>query len=147
MIKGIDHLAISTGDIDRLASFYRDQLRFKDVSTHEWTAGNSIADQIIGLHDSEVRVIMLRLGEVCLELFEFHQPAPKRSDPVRPACDHGITHLCLQVEDIYTEYERLRASGMPFHCPPQEVGGGTMRATYGRDPDGNIVELIEHLAA
>ena len=31
---------------------------------------------------------------------------------------------------------------MIFHCPPQEVEGG-IRATYGRDPDGNVVELLE----
>jgi len=30
---------------------------------------------------------------------------------------------------------------MRFHCPPQDVGD--LRATYGRDPDGNVVELLE----
>ena len=57
-------------------------------------------------------------------------------------CDHGITHLCLQVEDIDGEYERLKAAGMTFHCAPQKAGKG-LRATYGRDPDGNVVELLE----
>jgi catechol 2,3-dioxygenase-like lactoylglutathione lyase family enzyme len=60
---------------------------------------------------------------------------------MRPVCDHGITHICLDVVDIDTEYERLRAAGMTFHCPPQGVGA--LRATYGRDPDGNVVELLE----
>jgi hypothetical protein len=31
---------------------------------------------------------------------------------------------------------------MRFHCPPQAAGKG-IRATYGRDPDGNVVELLE----
>jgi catechol 2,3-dioxygenase-like lactoylglutathione lyase family enzyme len=147
MIKGIDHFAISTGNIDRLSAFYREQLGFTDVSAHEWREGNTKADQITGLRDSDARVILLRLGNVCLELFEFHHPTPTASDPGRPACDHGITHLCLQVEDIHTEYDRLRAHGMQFHCPPQEVSHGRMRATYGRDPDGNIIELLEYMAA
>ncbi|HJP36347.1 MAG TPA: VOC family protein, partial [Gammaproteobacteria bacterium] len=60
----------------------------------------------------------------------------------RPVCDHGITHLCLQVSDIDAEYERLKAAGMVFHCPPQAVGDA-IHATYGRDPDGNVVELLE----
>jgi hypothetical protein len=31
---------------------------------------------------------------------------------------------------------------MTFHCPPQAVGPD-VRTTYGRDPDGNVVELQE----
>jgi len=30
---------------------------------------------------------------------------------------------------------------MTFHCPPQDLGG--VRTTYGRDPDGNVIELQE----
>jgi hypothetical protein len=60
---------------------------------------------------------------------------------MRPVCDHGITHLCLNVTDIDKEYERLNAAGMRFHCPPQHMGA--LKATYGRDPDGNVVELLE----
>ena len=56
-------------------------------------------------------------------------------------CDHGITHLCLDVSDIDAEYARLKGAGMRFHCPPQDLGAA--RATYGRDPDGNVVELQE----
>ena len=37
-------------------------------------------------------------------------------------------------------YERLKGLGMHFHCPP---GEGTLRATYGRDCDGNVVELLQ----
>jgi catechol 2,3-dioxygenase-like lactoylglutathione lyase family enzyme len=58
-------------------------------------------------------------------------------------CDHGITHIALDVRDIHAEYERLSAAGMRFHCPPLDMGG--IKATYGRDPDGNVVELQEIL--
>jgi hypothetical protein len=33
---------------------------------------------------------------------------------------------------------------MKFHCPPVSTGSsGSLLATYGRDPDGNVIELIE----
>jgi hypothetical protein len=32
---------------------------------------------------------------------------------------------------------------MRFHTPPPVLGRGSIRATYGRDPDGNIIELQE----
>ena len=47
----------------------------------------------------------------------------------------------VNVTDIAAEYARLKAAGMVFHCPPQTRSG--LRVTYGRDPDGNVVELLE----
>ena len=141
MILGIHHTAISTGNIERSLRFYRDLLGFKEVFSSTWGIGTETADNIVGLKGSSARVVMLRAGNACVELFQYATPEPKLSDANRPVCDHGITHLCLQVADIDAEYARLKAAGMRFHCPPQNTGG--LRATYGRDPDGNVVELLE----
>jgi len=142
MIQGIHHTAISTGDFDRALRFYCDLLGFKEVWSSSWRVGSEVVDRIVGLRGSSGRVAMLTAGNACVELFQYATPQPKQSEPQRPVCDHGITHLCLQVTDIDAEYARLSAAGMQFHCPPQNAGGG-MRATYGRDPDGNVVELLE----
>jgi len=142
MIHGIHHTAISTADIERSARFYRDLLGFEEVFKLNWDIGTKTLDNITGLKDSSARVIMLKAGNACVELFEYASPPPQTAEPQRPVCDHGITHLCLQVTDIDDEYARLSAAGMEFHCPPQQVGDA-LRATYGRDPDGNVVELLE----
>lgn len=142
MIHGINHVAISTADIERLSAFYIEQLGFAEVFRLNWDIGHTALDNITGLTDSSSRIIMLRCGNACVELFEYRTPTPKPGDPNRPVCDHGITHICLQVTDIDAEHARLAAAGMRFHCPPQAVGG-KIRATYGRDPDGNVVELLE----
>jgi glyoxylase I family protein len=142
MIRGIHHTAISTGDLDRALRFYRDLLGFEEIFSSAWEVGTEVADHITGLQGSAARLSMLRAGNACIELFQYTSPRPKPGEPLRPVCDHGITHICLDVTDIEAEYERLKAAGMPFHCPPQEVEGG-IRATYGRDPDGNVVELLE----
>jgi len=142
MIQGVHHTAISTGDIDRALRFYRDLLGFTEVWSSSWEVGTTVVDSIVGLKDSSARVAMLRAGNACIELFQYNTPHPQPGDANRPVCDHGITHLCLQVEDIDAEYERLQAAGMRFHCPPQVAGSG-LRVTYGRDPDGNVVELLE----
>jgi predicted enzyme related to lactoylglutathione lyase len=68
-------------------------------------------------------------------------PKGKENDPKRPACDAGVTHVAFDVVDIFAEYERLKKAGVEFHTEPQIVG--VFRATYGRDPDGNIFELQE----
>ena len=66
--------------------------------------------------------------------------------PRRPVSDHGITHICLDVTDLDGEYDRLAAAGMTFHCPPQRIGDD-VKTTYGRDPDGNVIELQEILSS
>ena len=141
MIQGVHHTAISTGDLERSLAFYRDLLGFEEATAFAWEAGNETLDGITGLRDSAARVALLRTSNSFLELFEYSAPEPRAGEANRPVCDHGITHLCLEVKDIDAEYERLRAAGMRFHCPPIEASG--VRATYGRDPDGNVVELLE----
>ena len=142
MIRGIHHTAISTGDLQRSLAFYRDLLGFETVFEAGWPAGTEAADKITGLSGSSARFAMLRAGNTFIELFQYQSPAPRPGDPSRPVCDHGITHICLDVTDVEAEYQRLTAAGMRFHCSPQDLGGGT-KTTYGRDPDGNVVELQE----
>ena len=60
----------------------------------------------------------------------------------RPVHDHGYTHFSLDVKDVDDEYERLLAEGVTFHCPPINLGP-KCRTTYGRDPDGNVIEFQE----
>ena len=147
MINGIHHVAISTPDLDRLLAFYKDVLGFEIVYETSWEK-REIIDQIVGLKDSAARSVMLRAHNTHLELFEYSAPEPKRGDPNRPVCDHGYTHLCFDVVDIDAEYQRLLNAGIRFHTPPprsDQLGSGKIRATYGRDPDGNVIELQEVL--
>jgi len=142
MIYGINHIAISTPNLERLAAFYCEQLGFEQVFTVNWDIGNVTYDNITGLRNSSARGLILKLGNACIELFEYRTPTSRLAVAMRPESDHGITHVCLQVTAIVAEYERLRANGMQFHSPPQTVGGGIW-AVHGRDPDGNVVELLE----
>ena len=142
MIRGVHHTAISTPDLYRALAFYRDLLGLRVVFDFAWPIGTETADRITGLHDSAARVVMLQAGNAFIELFQYASPAPRPGDPRRSVADHGITHFCLDVKDLDAEYARLAAAGMTFHCPPQDAGPG-VRTTYGRDPDGNVIELQE----
>ena len=142
MIQGIHHVAISSADVERSLAFYRDLLGFEVVFEQSWPPGTEIADAITGLDGCSARQLMLRKGTAYLELFQYHAPEPQPRDTEWRVCDHGITHLCLVVDDLDEEYERLGAAGVGFNSPPQDLGGG-LRTVYGRDPDGNVVELHE----
>ncbi len=144
MIRGIHHTAISTPNLERALAFYRDLLGLEVVLDGGWPVGSEAADKITNLKDSSARLVMLKAGNAIIEIFQYESPPPKHGDPRRPVCDHGITHICLDVTDLESEYERLKAAGMTFHCPPQDLGAA-IKTTYGRDPDGNVLELQEVL--
>ena len=139
MIDGINRVAISTGGFERSLGFYRNLIGMELVSDGPF--GGTLYDNIMGLKNATGRATMLRLGNAQLELFEFANPNPKENDLSRPVCDLGITHISFDVTDIHEEYKQLKAAGVPFHGPPQDSGFAT--ATYGRDPDSNVFELLK----
>lgn len=141
MIRGVHHVAISTPNLEPMLHFYRDLLGFAEVNRTQWPAGTAAIDAVLSLQDSAARQVMLKGANLCIELFEFASPTPKPMTPRRPVCDHGHTHLCLDVVDIASVYNTLRDAGIEFHTEPQDFG--SVRATYGRDPDGNVFELQE----
>lgn len=139
MIRGVHHLAISTPDLERFVDHYERWFGFERCGGGGWEEGNERVDTMVGLTESAARYEMIRLGNLFIEVFEYIAP---RGAALRPRmCDHSLTHLCLYTDDVSADHERLVSLGMEFNCPPG--GGGATRATYGRDCDGNVVELLQ----
>lgn len=141
MIHGIDHTALSVPDMDRALEFYCGVLGFEVEMNAGWPSGAKPLDDLVGLRDSASKVAMIALGDTRIELFQYQNPVGKPQDPERPVSDHGIVHLCLRVSDIQAEYERLEAAGVRFNSDPVFLGKET--CVYGRDPFGNVLELLE----
>ncbi|RYY38143.1 MAG: glyoxalase/bleomycin resistance/dioxygenase family protein [Sphingomonadales bacterium] len=139
MIVGVHHLAISTPDLDRFVDHYQRWFGFERCGGGGWEQGNERIDRMTALDGTSARYEMIRLGNLYIEVFEYATPAGRAVHP--RMCDHGLTHLCLYTDDVAADYERLSALGMQFHCPPG--GSAATRATYGRDCDGNVVELLQ----
>ncbi len=141
MIHGIDHTALSVPDMDKALDFYSGVLGFEVLMNFAWPSGAKPLDDLVGLPDSASKVAMLKLGDAKLEIFQYQNPEGKAQDPDRPVCDHGIIHLCLAVSGIHEEYTRLKDAGVRFNSEPIDMGQET--CVYGRDPFGNVLELIE----
>ena len=140
-ITGIHHVGISTLDLDRLVAFYLDTFGFEQIAEFDWEPGFSDVDAALALDGSRGSMAMLRLGDIHLELFEFSNPLPQPVDPAHSVTDIGINHLCLLVDDVSALFLRLEEQGIPVHSTPRDIGDGPF--AYGRDPDGNVVELWE----
>jgi len=88
-----------------------------------------------------IRGLFMKTGSMQIELFEFERPRGPEADRHRPVNVPGIYHICFVVKDVDKDYQRLKAAGVPFHFPPQDFG--IAKAAYGRDPDGNVFELLQ----
>jgi catechol 2,3-dioxygenase-like lactoylglutathione lyase family enzyme len=141
MILGIHHIAVHTQHFERLRAFYQEAFGFKPNGPERSWRDSAELDNVIGVPGSASRVQLLKAGTCYLELFEYSSPKSDRTSPLRPF-DYGYTHFCVSVTDIEAEYERLKQLGMTFaHSHP--INLGEIVAIYGKDPDGNIIELTE----
>lgn len=148
MVKCTSHVGISVSDLDRAIAFYRDAFEMQTVAqiSFDENTENGRYERILGLKGARGRAVLLRVGSMQVELFEFSHPMPKRADPSRPVSDHGISHFCIEVSDIEAHCKRLQDAGATFHCSPL-VFFERSKATYVRDPEGNVIELYEKIPA
>lgn len=122
-IKNLDHLVITTKNIDACLHFYVDILGMKcDKSNGRYAV-------YFGDHNNQKFNIHTRKAEFL----------PAAANPT-----YGSLDLCLAVEEnIYSVKQELEDKGCPIEEGPVIRHGamGEMTSIYLRDPDGNLVEL------
>lgn len=142
MILGVHHPALSVPDLAKALEFYCDKLGFEPVMNAEIPSGIPPLNDAFGLSDAGCKVAIIKRGNSAIELFEFQADDTPMADPDRPVNKHGITHICLAADDYAKDYSFLEEAGVVFNGPPN--GDAPSRWAYGRDPFGNVIELLEH---
>lgn len=143
MILGVHHPALAVPDLDKALDFYCGVVGFEVVMEAEIPSGIDPMNTAFGVSDAGCKVRMIKKGNSCIELFEFAGGAA--GDSKRPVDQQGITHIALATDDYQADYDHLAANGVAFNTPP--MGESPARWSYGRDPFGNVVELLEHATA
>jgi catechol 2,3-dioxygenase-like lactoylglutathione lyase family enzyme len=143
----LDHVSITTADLVRSISFYRDVLGLELTATGE--AAEPELSDLVGLPGVRVRYAELSLGRTqILELLEYETPIDEPLDirPNRP----GATHLALAVPDLAPVKARLDAANATVSRDvvtlTEEGEWNGVRTLYARDPDGVTIELLERAA-
>jgi catechol 2,3-dioxygenase-like lactoylglutathione lyase family enzyme len=106
-----------------------------------YVSSGPAADEGTGTDDADVDISWLShpQGGPKLELLRYqNEPAGKAAHNSQV----GAAHLCLRVENVNAEYERLSSEGVTFVSAPHADEFGVVWV-YMRDPDGNVVELIQ----
>jgi catechol 2,3-dioxygenase-like lactoylglutathione lyase family enzyme len=142
-VTNVRHTGIVVSDMGRSLPFYRDLLGMEVWA--DFRDSSPYAQAVTRVPDANIWMIKLKAQDgVSIELLQYLShpqagPAPRR------ACDVGINHIALQVDDLDALYERLKAHDIVFHAPPAISPDGGAKVTYCRDPEGVIIELVEIL--
>jgi catechol 2,3-dioxygenase-like lactoylglutathione lyase family enzyme len=138
-VKRLDHVSFTVGDLNRSVAFYQ---RFGLQPIKSYSAEGSDTDEGTATTNAAMEIVWLgsEAGDgPMLELIRYLNYPIERS--VRNS-KVGAAHLCFAVEDVWSAYERLDADGIEFLSAPHRDEFG-VQWVYFRDPDGNVVEMIE----
>ena len=134
--------AFSAVNLDRTRGWYRDMLGFvPSGGTNDF--GNPIGSWIQGLPNvDETTKWMIDQQEFFqLEMFEFKSPVPKPRPKDWAPNDSGYTIIGVHVANFDQRLMSLRSAGVPPLTEP--IGAPGARRVCIKDPEGNIVELME----
>lgn len=139
-----DHVGFTVADLDRSVAWYT---RFLGVAPmlHQKGWDAAYTGTMLGYPGCVIDWAYFALpGNGQLELIQYVSPAPGAVDMETTNVGNG--HLCIVVDDIHAEFERLRGfadfrSPEPVRIPqgPNEGGYGA----YVRDPDGISIQLMQ----
>ena len=140
MILGLHHAALAVPNLEEALAFYCDLIGFEVVMEAEVPSGIGAMSAALGTKDSGFKVRIIKKGNSCLELFEFDVAEAGYSK--RPVNRNGLTHIALASNAIEQDHQNLSENGVKFNAPL--MGQAPSRFAYGRDPFGNVIELLEH---
>jgi len=146
LVRAVDAVAMTVGNMDRSIAFYSDVLGFERVSDVE-VLGEAY-ERLQGIFGLRMRVVRLRLGEETIELQEYLTPRGRPIPVDSRSHDRWFQHIAIIVSDMDRAYSWLRqhrvehASPAPQRLPDWNVNAGGIRAFYFKDPDGHPLEVL-----
>ena len=119
--------------------------RLSVTLTDFWEEGEFI-DTIENLNGVKLHMIKLSAPDgSMIELLkdESHPtPSPERNT----LCDRGIRHVAFTVADVEAAWRCLRERGCQTLSEPVTSPDGKARLFFARDPEGNLLEIVQMLA-
>jgi methylmalonyl-CoA epimerase len=126
----IHHVAIVVRDLNAALAFYRDTLRLE-------------LDVVMPIDSDGVKIGFLPVGESSIELV---QPTRDDTGVARFLANkgEGFHHVCLEVDDLAAELDRLAEQGIELiDKAPRRGAEGPVAFIHPRSCHGVLVELIE----
>ena len=128
------HIGLTVTDIERSRRFYEGAFGFR--FDRDLRMSDAMIQPLMQLDPpSHIHAVYLMLGPMTLELMEW-RPGARTGAEKRVFVETGLTHLSISVDDIPAVLDRVTSLGGTIQA---NVG----RAAMVRDPDGQLIELME----
>jgi catechol 2,3-dioxygenase-like lactoylglutathione lyase family enzyme len=144
----LNHFGVGVSDLDRSVAFYSALTGNDPEARDTWSSGD-LGDAVGVDGTSTIDWAVFRLGNVNVDLLDVQEPDPP--DQEYQMAGLGGLHVCFEVEDLASVYDRMEEAGIEFKGPHHEVsaeedgaeeGVGSVVA-YFDGPDGEHFELIQ----
>jgi catechol 2,3-dioxygenase-like lactoylglutathione lyase family enzyme len=142
--RRFDHVGFSVADLDRSIEWYTFLLEEPPLLRRLYDV--EYIRRVLGYPDAVLDAAVWELpGGARLELLEYKHPKPQRVD--METYNVVNWHVCLIVDDLEAEFQRLRGRAEfrdpePVEIPWGHFAGG--RSCYLRDPDDITIELVQY---
>jgi len=142
LVTGFNHTGIVVDDLERMVSFYCNDLGLTELHRVESNAppeGNHT-----GIHGSRRTLVFVGFADGHrIELVKYHEPVS--ADKTQEMTQLGTAHICFNVEDIEKTHADLSARGIRFTTAPiiHKTENGRHGIVYAQDPEGNWLEFSE----
>jgi len=138
-------VGIVVSNVENSVKFYRDALGFTEVGGFPVPAEMAGKSGLTNFQPFDVRVMVLG-GEVNatkIKLMQIPQGTNKKVDHQFINASLGLSYLTIFVKDTQKAVERCRRAGVRPIKPPFALLPPMKYLTLVRDPDGNLIELVE----
>jgi catechol 2,3-dioxygenase-like lactoylglutathione lyase family enzyme len=142
-VLGIQHVAMTVGDIDETVAFYAKAVPIRVVRRYR-VPGSRFPAALLSRRHKSVDVAVLAFPTGHVQLFDFEpgkSAAPRKTSVIGP----GYTHICFQSPSSDPAILRFIAAGLDvisrFGKPDGvDIGGYGVRYAYGHDNNGLMIE-------
>jgi catechol 2,3-dioxygenase-like lactoylglutathione lyase family enzyme len=142
-VHSFSHVAITVADFNRTVRWYADVFGAPVVGVNVDHPAHRLQTFFgVDSDDPRLKIGWIRIpGGATIEVFEF---TPGRQPPVSVEWSRpGITHFSMNVRDTARWHDYLVSKGVEIVGPPERSPKGHT-FFFVRDPDGNLIELIDN---
>ena len=137
------HTGLVVQDMTCMHAFYTQVFNMQVVN--ESMESGAFLDAVLDTPAIQVHTVKLRAqdGDTLLELLHFVSPTVLPQDSRCAYNRQGFTHLALTVDDIHASYSAVLKAGGLCLSKPQEALDGRAAVVFCRDPEGNLLEIVQ----